>query len=80
MPHTVLIHLQNDEPVLAEMEKVPEPTDQVLIVTNVRRRDGQEVSFLLPEARLVIFPLARLQCVEVLSGDADDRVISFIRE
>ena len=43
MTHTVLIHLLNEEPVVAEVENVPEPGDQVLMVSNVRRRDGREV-------------------------------------
>ena len=80
MSLTVLVHLLNEEPVLAEVERIPEATDQVLILSNVRRRDGREVSFLLPEAGVVIFPWARIQCVEVMPGESDEQVVSFIRE
>jgi len=80
MPYTVLVHLLNEEPVVAEMERLPEPSDQVLIVTNVRKRDGQEVPYLLPEAGVVIFPWARVQCVEVIPSEAEERIVSFIRE
>lgn len=80
MSYTVLVHLLNEEPIVAEIERLPEPSDQVLIVTNVRRRDGQEVPYLLPEASTVIFPWARIQCVEVMPSPVDEQVISFIRE
>jgi hypothetical protein len=80
MSLTVLVHLLNEEPLLAEVESMPEPSDQVLILSNVRRRDGQEVSFLLPDAGAVIFPWARIQCVEVMSSESEEQVVSFIRE
>ncbi len=80
MAHTVLIHLLNEEPVVAEMERLPEPSDQVLIASNVRRRDGREVPFLLPEAGLVIFPYSRIQCVEVMTTEGEEEIVSFIRE
>jgi hypothetical protein len=80
MAHTVLIHLLNEEPIVAEMERLPEPSDQVLIVSNVRRRDGREVAFLLPEAGLVVFPWSRIQCVEVMTAEGEEEIVSFIRE
>lgn len=80
MPHTVLIHLLNEEPIVAEVEKIPEPADQVLVVSSVRRRDGREVSYLLAEASLLIFPWTRIHCVEVMPSEAEERVVSFIRE
>ena len=80
MSHTVLIHLLNEEPLVGEVESIPEPSDQALMVSNVRRRDGREVDYLLPEASLVIYPWARIQCVEVMPSEAEEEVISFIRE
>ncbi len=80
MAHTMLIHLLNDEPVVGEVERLPEPTDQVLIVTGVRKLDGHPVSFLQPDVGTVIFPWARIQCVELMGGEAEEEIISFIKE
>jgi len=80
MPHTVLIHLLEEEPVVAEVENIPEPGDQVLMVSNVRRRDGREVAYILPEASLLIFPWSRIHCVEFMPSEAEEQVISFVRE
>ena len=80
MSPTVLIHVLNEEAVVGEVEHVPEPTDQVLIVSNVRLRDGRDVSYVLPETKTVVYPWTRIHCVEILPSEADEEVISFIRE
>ncbi len=80
MPHTVMIHVLNEDAVVAEMDRLPEPADQVLIVSNVRRRDGREVSYVLPETNTVIYPWARIHCVEILPSETEEEIISFVRE
>jgi hypothetical protein len=80
MPHTVLIHVLNEEAVVGEIENIPEPTDQVLVVSNLRYRDGRDVSYILPETNTVVYPWARIHCVEVLPGEEEEEIISFIRE
>ena len=80
MSPTVLIHVLNEEAVVGEVEHVPETTDQVLIVSNVRLRDGRDVSYVLPETKTVVYPWTRIHCVEVLPSEADEEVVSFIRE
>ena len=80
MSQTVMIHLLNEDAVVAEVERVPEPNDQVLIVSNVRLRDGRDVSYILPETNTVIYPWTRIHCVEILPGEKEEDIISFIRE
>jgi len=80
MPHTVMIHLLNEDAVVAEIERIPEPSDQVLIVSNVRRRDGRDVSYVLPETNMVVYPWARIHCVEILPSEKEDKIVGFVRE
>jgi len=80
MPRTVIIHLLNEDAVVAEIEHVPEPTDQVLVVSNVRRRDSRDVSYIQPETDMVVYPWARIHCVEILPGEEEEKIVSFIRE
>jgi hypothetical protein len=80
MPCTVLIHLLNEDAVVGEIDHIPEPTDQVLIASNVRLRDGRNVSYLLPETDTVIYPWTRIHCVEILPGEQEEEIVSFIRE
>ena len=80
MTHTVLIHILNEESVVGEMERIPEPTDQVLVVRNVRYLDGREVTYILPETDTVIYPWQRIHCVEILPSEDEEDVVSFIRD
>jgi hypothetical protein len=80
MPHTVLIHLLNEDAVVGEIDHIPESTDQVLIASNVRLRDGRNVSYLLPETDTVIYPWTRIHCVEILPGEEEEEIVSFVRE
>jgi hypothetical protein len=77
---TVLIHITNEEAVVGEIESIPEPSDQVLIVSNARLRDGRDVSYLLPETDTVVYPWTRIHCVEILPSEEEEEIVSFIRE
>ena len=80
MPMTVMIHLMNEDAIVAEVDKIPDPTDQFLICENPRRRDGRDVSYVLPEVRSLIVPWHRIHCVELLPGEDEEKVVTFIRE
>lgn len=80
MAHTVLIHVLGEEAVVGEVERIPEPTDQVLIVSNVRHRDGRDLIYVLPETKTVVYPWTQIHCVEILPSAVEEEVISFIRE
>jgi hypothetical protein len=80
MPYTVMIHVLNEDAVVGEVDELPEPNDQVIIVSNVRRRDGRDVSYILPETNTVVYPWTRVHCVEILPSEAEEEIVSFIRE
>ena len=77
---TVLIHIVGEESIVGEIDSIPEPTDQVLIVNNLRLRDGRDVSYLLPETDTVVYPWTRIHCVEILPSEEEEEIVSFIRE
>jgi hypothetical protein len=80
MPYTVMIHVLNEDAVVGEVESIPEPNDQIIIVSNVRRRDGRDVSYVLPETNTVVYPWSRVHCVEILPSEEEEEIVSFIRE
>ena len=80
MSHTVMIHLLNEDAVVAEIERMPEPGDQVLIVSNLRLRDGRDVSYVLPETNTVVYPWTRVHCLEILPSDKEEKIVGFVRE
>ncbi len=80
MPIKVLLHILNEESVQGEVDRVPEPTDQVLILKNAQYRDGRDVTYLLPDTDVVIYPWNRIHCVEIISQEEEEDVVSFVRE
>ncbi len=81
MAITILVHLVGEEAVLCETEQLPGVTDSSISVANVRKRDGKDVNFLEMNVKYVIFPLARINFIEVLqSGEQDEEIIGFARD
>lgn len=78
--HTVLIHVTNEEPVLAEVEELPSPTDQVIYCMNPRRRDGKDLHYVLAEVQTVIFPWWRVNFVEVMPSGEEEEIVAFYRD
>ncbi len=80
MPVTVIIHIANEEPILGELEEVPAITDNLLVVQNVRRKDGKDVSYLADDVTTVIWPWSRINFVEIMPSEEEDQIIGFVRE
>jgi hypothetical protein len=80
MSYTVLIHVLNEEAVVGEIDELPNPSDQVLIVNHIRYRDGRNVSYVLPETDIVIYPWIRIHCVEIMPGEEKEEIIGIVRE
>ncbi|MGD8625582.1 MAG: hypothetical protein PVF47_05555 [Anaerolineae bacterium] len=76
----VILHLQNEDPILAELESWPDPTHQILIATDLRRRDGRPVRYLTEGVTSVIFPWTRITFVEVMETEEAQEVVEFFRE
>jgi hypothetical protein len=76
----VILHLMNEDPVLAEMEDLPDPTQQSVLITNPRRRDGRPLHYVTEGARAFIFPWSRISFIEIMGGEEVGEVIEFFRE
>ncbi len=78
MAHTLLIHIANDDPIVAETEHLPEPGDTSIMVMHPRRKDNKEVPYILAEVTTVIFPMWRINFIEVMPvGEEEDLVKPF---
>ena len=81
MSTTIILHIANEEPILCEVEKMPEPTDQIVTISNPRRRDGKDLHYLEDEVTTMIVPWHRVTFVEVMPSAAEmEEVITFVRE
>ena len=81
MPVTVLVHVMGEDPFLAEIDELPEPTDQAISFSNPRKRDGKSLHYVAPETISVIFPWHRINFVEVMpSEETRGEIDLFFRE
>lgn len=80
MSISVIVHIRNAEPMLAEIEELPQSSDTVIKLTNPRQRDGKDLIFLEHNVVNVIWPLAEISFIEILPGETAEEVVSFIRE
>ena len=81
MAITVIVHVMNAEPFVAEIDELPPLTAQFIIFTNPRQRSGKPVTYVEAEATKVMFPWHRLSFIEALPGEEEqDEVESFFRD
>jgi hypothetical protein len=76
----VLIHIANEDPILAEIERLPATTDTCIIVLNPRARDNKDLRYLAPNVTQVLWPLSRVTFIEVLPTSDEEKIVGFVRE
>jgi hypothetical protein len=79
MSYTLLLHIANEDPVVVECEKMPEPGDIWVTGTNPRLKDGKDVRYLLADVITVIYPYWRINFIEVMPGDDREEIITTVR-
>ncbi len=80
MSYTVLIHLSGEDPIVAEIEELPQPQDQIIVASNPRARDGKDLHYVMPEVQTIILPWNRITFIEVMPTEEEEEIVSFIRE
>ncbi len=80
MPYQVLVHVLNEDAVMGEMEEIPDPQSQFLVLNSPRLRDGRDVPYFLAETNQAIYPWHRIHSIEILPTEGEDKIVTFIRE
>ena len=76
----VIVHMLNEDPILADMEELPDPAHQSIYVTNPRRRDGRRVHYVTEGATGFIFPMTRITFIEIMETEKAEDLVEFFRE
>lgn len=80
MPYTIILHVQGEEAITGEVEKLPEPTDLLITVSNPRRLDGKDLHYLTENVINVMWPMARINFIEIMPTKDEEEIIGFVRE
>jgi hypothetical protein len=78
--YTVILHILNADPVVGEIEELPSPSDTLIVLNNPHTRDGKDVPYLAENAMTVLWPVEKLNFIEVLAGKEEEEIIGFVRE
>ena len=71
MIRAAIIHLQGKLPVVADLRAAPRSSDQGVICTNMRTRDGKQPSFIEDSSGWFLIPMHEITVIE-LPVDAYD--------
>ena len=80
MAYSVILHIVGEPSILGEVDELPKPSDNLIIVSNPRLRDGKDVHYLEHNVVKVIWPLEKLALIEVLESEEEENLIGFVRE
>lgn len=77
---TVIIHVSNEDPILGELDNLPAATDNMISLKNPRKKDGKDIKTLEANVSILIYPIAKLNYIEVVSSESEEEIITFVRE
>ncbi len=80
MAHSVILHISGEPSIIGEVDELPKPTDTLIIVSNPRQKDGKELHYLENNVVKVIWPLEKVNLIEVIAGEEEEHIIGFVRE
>jgi hypothetical protein len=78
--YTLVLHINNQDPVVGEVDELPTPTDNMILLNNPRKLDGKELTFVSENVISLIWPVDRINFIEVQVEREDQEIIGFVRE
>ena len=80
MPYKLIVHIQNSDPVLGDVDELPQASDTMIVLNNPRRLDGKDIHYLAEDVITVYWPVDRVNFIEVITESAEEEIIGFVRE
>jgi hypothetical protein len=69
---TLILHIENSEPIKVDVDEMPKPTDAVIVGKNPRERTDKEVYWLDDGVTTVLFPWHRINYIQVLPDPTEE--------
>ena len=80
MPYSVILHVAGETAITGEIDELPKPTDNIIMVSNPRQRDGKDMHYIDNNVVKVIWPLVKVSFIEILESTDEEKIIGFVRE
>jgi hypothetical protein len=69
---SLLLHIQNSEPIKVDVDELPDPKDVAILGKNPRERSDKELNWLDEGVTTVYFPWWRINFIQVLPSTEDE--------
>ncbi len=70
MIRNAVIHISNEQPLIADLYEMPTALDVSLVCTNIRMLDGKKPVFIVHASSVFVFPYATIRFLEIIPGSA----------
>lgn len=80
MAYEVIIHVSGEVPIFGEIEELPDASSTLIIVSNPRSREGKDLHYIQAEVVQVIWPVDKLNFIEIMPSEDEEQIIGFVRE
>lgn len=80
MAYTVILHISGEASVAGEVEELPKPTDNFITVMNPRQKDGKDLHYIDSNVVKVIWPISKINFIEIVESGEEEKIIGFVRE
>ena len=71
MIRNAVIHIANEQPLVADLYGMPTSSDVSLVCTNIRMLDGKKPIFVDHSNSVFVFPYATIRFLEIMAGSTD---------
>lgn len=76
-----LVHIVNDDPIMCDLERMPDPGDIFVSIRNPRRRDGKPLELLADGATSFLYPWSRITFIELFEDESTrESIVGLFRE
>jgi hypothetical protein len=79
MSYSVILHVTGETAILGEVDELPKPVDSIITISNPRQRDGKDLHYIDNNVVKVIWPIAKVNFIEILEDTEDEKIIGFVR-
>ena len=80
MPYSIILHIAGEASIAGEIEDLPKPTDNIIVVMHPRQKDGKDLHYIDSSVNKVIWPLVKVNFIEILENAEEEKIIGFVRE
>ena len=80
MAYSVILHISGEPSILGEVDELPKSSDNLIVLSNPRLRDGKDIHYLEHNVVKVMWPVNKITLIEILESEDEEHLIGFVRE